>query len=153
MKASTTFVGIFLACVSVWVFPLFANAVAKEKKTAPKTAEVQVKEEPKIEGVTIPRERGGYLGLKIENGTFNLKFYDDKKGAVVADVTRATARWDPLRKAGNERTVLNPSPDGMALIGGKPVRPPYIFKVFLTLLQGEGDDARAVESHVVDFKQ
>ena len=40
---------------------------------------------------------------------------------------------------------------GNFLVGAKPVVPPFAFNVYLTLLQGEGDEAKAVESYVVPF--
>jgi hypothetical protein len=46
--------------------------------------------------------------------------------------------------------VLNGS--GSTLVGARPVLPPHSFTVFLTLLQGEGDEAKAVENYTVPFK-
>ena len=156
MKA-LVFVSLLLACGAASAgatpakppAPKSAAAPAKDaaKKPAPK-----IEEEAKIDGVTIPRGQGGFLGLSVDNGTFKLSFYDDKKKPMSADVTRATARWNASHKIGDERTVLNPGPDGKSLIGGKPVRPPFVFKVFLTLLKGEGEEAVAVENYTVDFK-
>ena len=153
MKAIVVFAGLLFAAslvhastaaVKPAVPPPAAPAKDGAKKPAPK-----IEEEPKIDGVTIPRSQGGFLGLSVDNGTFKLAFYDEKKKAVAADVTRATARWNASHKIGDERTVLNPGPDGKSLIGGKPVRPPFVFKVFLTLLKGEGDEAVAVENYTV----
>lgn len=113
----------------------------------------KVEEEPKIPGFVIPRDKGGYLGLTLENYCFKLSFYDAKKRPVKADVTRVRARWAPNYKVGNERTVLNLTPDGMALVSNQYVRPPYNFKLFLTFLKEDGDDEQAaVEHYVVDFR-
>ncbi|MDI1247663.1 MAG: hypothetical protein PSV13_02145 [Lacunisphaera sp.] len=103
--------------------------------------------EPKIPGTTIVRTNGKFLGLEIVGGQFKLSFYDAKKKPAAVDVTRATARWPNPRGPGDYRTVLNPS--GKALVGSKPVTPPYTFNVYLTLLQGDGDEAKAVETYVV----
>jgi len=118
-------------------------------KAGAKKDEKKKEEEPKIPGVTIPRANGGFLGLEVVNGNYKLSFYDKKKKPTKVDVTRATARWPNPRAPGDNRTVLNVS--GTALVGAKPVVPPYNFNVYLTLLQGEGDEAKAVESYVVAF--
>lgn len=106
--------------------------------------------EPKIPGQTITRSNGTFLGLEVVDGNFKLSFYDKKKKPMPVDVTRATARWPNDRGRGDLRTVLNPS--GKALVGARPVNPPYLFKLYLTLLQGEGDEAKAVENYVIDFR-
>jgi hypothetical protein len=110
---------------------------------------------PKIEGMEIARGAKGFLGLQLVGGTFKLSFYDMKKKPVAPDVARAMLRWDPKGKVGQERLVLNR--DGMALSSPRPVKPPYVFKLFITLLPegaaGDGADAApAGETIVVDFK-
>lgn len=124
-------------------------------KTATKAEEK--KAEAKIDGIVIARPNGTFLGLTLEGGTFKLSFYDKDKKAAPADVTRAAARWNPNYKQGSERIILNVSADGKALVGGKPVRPPYVFKLFLTLLKsdpaaGDSGAEQAVESYTVDFR-
>lgn len=118
-----------------------APAGKVEKKEAPL---------PKIPGTEIARANGTFLGLEVVGGNFKLSFYDKKKKPMAVDVTRATARWPNPRSPGDNRTVLNGS--GTALVGQKPVIPPYTFNVFLTLLQGEGDEAKAVENYTVHFR-
>ncbi len=112
---------------------------------------------PKIEGMEIARGAKGFLGLQLVGGTFKLSCYDMKKKPVAPDVARAMLRWDPKGKVGQERLVLNR--DGMALSSPRPVRPPYVFKLFITLIPegaatGDGADAAAAagETIVVDFK-
>lgn len=129
-----------------------ADPKAVTTKTVPakppaKKEEKKKEEEPKIPGITIKRANGKFLGLEVAGGNFKLSFYDAKKKPTAVDVTRATARWPNPRAPGDNRTVLNGS--GTALVGQKPVVPPYNFNVFLTLLLGEGDAAQAVESYVV----
>ena len=106
---------------------------------------------PKIPGTEIARTNGTFLGLEVVGGNFKLSFYDKKKKPMTIDVTRANARWPNKKSAttGDNRTVLNGS--GNFLVGAKPVVPPFAFNVYLTLLQGEGDEAKAVESYVVPF--
>ena len=127
--------------------PAKAPAAAVKKIDDKKT-----EEEPKIDGVVVARPDGSFLGVTIDGGTFKLSFYDKKKKPTDVDVTRATARWSPKNKLGEDRTVLNRGGDGKSLGGGKPVRPPYVFKLYLTLLRGDGDAAEAVETYVVDFR-
>lgn len=125
---------------------------AKKPAAAAKTKadEKKKEEEPKIPGTVISRANGTFLGLEVVGGNFKLSFYDKKKKAVAPDVTRAVARWPNVRGPGDNRTVLNLS--GTALVGSKPVVPPFTFNVYLTLLQGEGDAAQAVETYTVPFR-
>ncbi|MBI2514026.1 MAG: hypothetical protein HYV96_18800 [Opitutae bacterium] len=127
------------------------------RPAAPGKADAKKDAEPKIDGITIARPNGKFLGLALEGGTFKLSFYDEKKKPARPDVMRAAARWNPNYKQGSERVVLNPSADGKALVGTKPVRPPYAFKLYLTLLApastpGSESGEQATESYVVDFR-
>ena len=127
-----------------------AAAPASPNKTGPKTgkpAAPLVEQMGKIDGWEIARPSGTYLGLKIEGGNFMLSFYDEKKKPMTADVARGTARWDPPQKKGKEFSALNPTGDGMALVGNKFVRPPYNWIVFLTLLNNAGE---TVENYSVN---
>lgn len=129
-----------------------AKPAAPAKTPAKKEVKKEEKKEaePKIPGTTIVRTNGQFLGLEVVGGQFKLSFYDAKKKPAAVDVARATARWPNPRGPGDYRTVLNPS--GKALVGSKPVVPPYTFNVYLTLLQGEGDEAKAVENYVVPLR-
>ncbi|WP_138223225.1 hypothetical protein [Nibricoccus aquaticus] len=139
------------------VVPLVAQTAPK--KTAPKggaakpapAPEAAAEEEAEIvlPGSVIARSGGGFLSLTVEGIHFKLSFYDAKKKPVDADAIRAIARWDPVNKAGEERSILNPADEGKALRGNVAVRPPYVFKVYLTLI---GPDDVVLESHVVNFR-
>ena len=138
------------------VVPLCAQTVPKKNapaaatpKPAPTPAPAAEEPEPQLPGSVIARPGGGFLSLTVEGLHFKLSFYDAKKKPLAADAIRAIARWDPVNKTGEVRSVLNPIADGTALQGNVPVRPPYVFKVFLTLL---GPDGKTLESHVVDFR-
>jgi len=115
------------------------------------------KEEPpaKIEGIEIARGAKGFLGIQIVESNFKLSFYDAKKKPVAVDVARAVLRWDPKYKVGQERIVLNPSSDGKSLAASRSIRPPYNFKLFITLLKDSSasDESPVGESFVIDFKQ
>lgn len=124
------------------------DAVSKASSTDGEQKEEN--KEGKIVGTPIARAGGKWLGLSIENGGFRLNFYDAKKKPVSVDVARATARWNPSQRAGQMSTVLLPASGGQALASGKFVPPPRVFKVFLTLINEQGEVA---ESHVVDFRE
>lgn len=130
-----------------------AQKTTPPAKAVPKAAK---KEEPppKIEGIEIPRGDRGFLGIQVMNGVFKLSFYDAKKKPTPPDVVRAVLRWDPKYKVGKERTVLNPGGGVNAMTSEKTVRPPYNFKLYITLLKEatEGDDPVG-ETHVIDFNQ
>lgn len=123
---------------------------AKAKESAKPAVK---KEEPmgKIVGTELARPNGQFLGLSLADGKFKLTFYDKKKKPTKVDVTRALFRWANVHGPGDNRAILNP--DGAnSLVGVQFVRPPYVFKVFVSLLKGDGDEAQVVESYVVDFR-
>jgi hypothetical protein len=116
-------------------------------------AKKKVEEKPVIKGMEV-RRGDGYLGIQIVDSTFKLSFYNSEKKPVVADVDRATLRWNPKYKVGEERLVLNPSADGKALESPKNVRPPYLFKLYLTLVRDAAPNRAPLnETIVVDFRQ
>ena len=126
------------------------KAPAGKAATTAKKVEKKKEELPKIPGTVVNRPNGTFLGLEVVGGNFKLTFYDKKHKPMAVDVTRATARWPNPRSPGDNRTVLNGS--GSALVGAKPVVPPYTFNVYLTLLVGEGEGAKAVENYTVAFR-
>lgn len=130
--------------------PATKAPAAPGKATPAKKEQKKEEELPKIPGTVITRQNGNLLGLEVVGGNFKLSFYDKKHKAMAVDVTRAVARWPNPRSPGDNRTVLNSN--GTALIGQKAVVPPFNFNVFLTLLQGDGDEAKAVETYTVPFK-
>ena len=125
------------------------DAAKPKPDAAPATPAEEAEAEPQLPGSVIARPDGGFLSLTVDGIHFKLSFYDAKKKPVAADAIRAIARWDPVNKAGQERSVLNPTDDGQALRGNVAVRPPFVFKVYLTLI---GADDKAMESHVVNFR-
>ena len=109
-------------------------------------------EEPrKIPGLVINRANSGFLGLEIEDNHFKLSFYDAKKKPVSADVARATMRWPVKYQPDDERTVLTPTTDGQVLTSLRFVRPPHVFKVFISLFAEGTEDP--VETYVVDYHE
>lgn len=126
--------------------PAKPGAAKSDPKAKPK------EEMGKVEGIVLTRPNGLALGLTLVEGKFKLTFYDKMKKPAKVDVTRALARWPNVHGPGDNRTVLNPAGNGTFLMGAQFVRPPYSFKLYLTLMKGEGDSAEAVESYTVDFR-
>lgn len=159
MKLNAALAKSLLMAASIGILVPLVGQTAP-KKDAPKTGATKPKpaptpaapvEEPETQlpGSVIARPNGGFLSLSVEGGRFKLGFYDAKKKPVAADAVRAITRWDPVTKAGEERSILNLAEGGQALTGNVVVRPPYVFKVFVTLI---GSDDKAIESYTVDFR-
>ncbi len=150
MKINAALAKSLLLAASVgMVVPLLAAPPAKPAPSKPAPAKQEEIAKPEgetpeatIPGISAPRAKGGFIGIEVDESGFKLSFYDKDKKQVDCDVARATARWDPSYKVGVERRVLNPSGDGKTLTS-TPVRPPYNFRLFLTLLNENGE---AVES-------
>jgi hypothetical protein len=143
---------VLLAAAVIAVGALQAQTKPAPKPGAPKQDTKKEEEIGVIEGMTLARPNGHFLGLKLEGGKYKLTFYDKKKKPEKVDVTRATARWPNMHGPGDHRTVLNPAGDGTYLMGAQFVRGPYAFKLFITLLRGEGNEAVGVENYTVDFR-
>jgi hypothetical protein len=132
--------------------PSKTGAKSAYDKAADKKAD-PAKKELKILGIEVPRGERGFLGVQIVNGTFKISFYDAKKKPMAPDVTRALLRWDPKNKVGQERVILNAGEDGTSLTSPKSIKPPYNFKLFITLLKEATETADPVgETHVIDFR-
>ena len=134
---------------------LLAQAPA-QKKAAPgapakKDAKAK-KEEPKIEGQEIARKDGGYLGLMIAEGKFKLSFYDKEKKPIAPDVKMAVMRWSPTYQRSDERVVLSAAGKN-TMSSERVIRPPYSFKLFMTLLKDAAEGDPVGETFVVDFRQ
>jgi hypothetical protein len=123
-------------------------------KPAVPDAKKKADEIGKIEGLTIPHG-DGFMGLQIVDGMFKLSFYDAKKKPIAPDVKRAAFRWSVPYQRQPERDILSPS--GKMLTSEKVVRPPYQFKLFITLFKTDSDNYEAtdgsIENLTVDFSQ
>ncbi|MEY2880500.1 MAG: hypothetical protein RLZZ15_2880 [Verrucomicrobiota bacterium] len=121
-----------------------ASKSAPAKKEEPKNED----EAGKIEGVEVARGTG-FFGLQVVEGKFKLSFYNAKKKAIAPEAVRAALRWQPLYQKTPERFLL--TVNGKVLTSERVVRPPYSFKLFITLFRGEGDED--VENYTVEFAQ
>ena len=122
--------------------------------TAPATKPGAKKEEPegKVEGIEVKRGTG-YFGVALVNGTFKITFYDSKRHVVASPFNRAALRWAVNYRPADERTVLNLDGEGKALVSAKIVKPPYVFKLFITFLAEGADEATGgSESYQIDFR-
>lgn len=108
-------------------------------------------EPAKITGTEVARPGKGFIGLEVVGGNFRLSFYDEKREPVSPAAVKAVLRWTPANRTGSEFYALEPSADGKALTSPKTVRPPYQFKLFLSLFAA-GAEA-PFESHTIDFRQ
>ncbi len=102
-----------------------------------------------IEGTAIQRPQGGWLGVAIKNGCFQLTFYNDKKKPIAADKSSAVFRWAVHYQPNDERTELTPGGDPSILVSSYPVKPPLAFILHIALLGG--DDKDKVEGYTVGF--
>ena len=129
-----------------------AGKADPNKPAAPADAKKDAKKKEdeigKIDGMEIARG-SGFLGLQIVDGAFKLSFYDAKKKPVAPDVASVSFRWSVPYQKQPERTLLSPS--GKALVSDKTVKPPYSFKLFVTMFKTEGEENP--ESFTVDFSQ
>jgi hypothetical protein len=115
--------------------------------------------EGRISGTPIQRAQGGWLGIEIKDQFFRMTFYNDKKNPVHADVPSAVLWWPVQYQSNNERVQLVASGDPAVLTAPKLIRPPYAFKLHITLLSDPnasashpyGAAAPEAESYVVDF--
>ena len=130
--------------------PAPANKAPAAATTTPAAGAKKEEKMGKIEGVEIARGTG-FLGLQIANGVFKLTAYDEKKKPVAADFSKAALRWTPVGLKNPERALLVPSGGVGVFSADKIVKPPHQFRLFVTLIKGDGDDA-PVENMVVEFK-
>lgn len=101
-----------------------------------------------LPGSVIPHGEG-WLSLSLADGTFLVGLYDARKQPIDMPFVRATARWNSPLRSSEQHLVLNPTGDSRTLKGSRPVKPPYVFKVYLTLMNA--DDSVGA-SYVIDFR-
>ena len=138
-----------LPSMKTWLVTLMGvlgAVVALAAQPAPKAGEPA-----KIPGVEIARPAKGFLGLQVSGGNFILSFYDENRQPVPPAAARAVLRWTPTNRTGSEFYVLETAADGKALTSPKTVRPPYQFRLVLSLFAAGAENP--FETHNVDFRQ
>ena len=97
-------------------------------------------EEPKIEGITLARAGGGFLGVRAEGVTLKVTFYNEKKEKVAADAVRITARWHDTKP---RHMVLLPS--APETLSSPPLLTrPFSYVIYLVLI---GADDKPIENY------
>jgi hypothetical protein len=138
---------LFLAASLSITGPLLAQAKSAPSPSAA-TKKPAVKHE--IPGVTIAREKGGFLGVEITgNSNLKISFYDKDKAPIVANVALATVRWHDSTTTRIEFVALNPSSDRKCLTSPRVIRRPWAFN--LTILLFAAGNNNPVESYTVDY--
>jgi hypothetical protein len=140
MKINTAVMKSLLMAASIgMVVPLVVVAQTPPPKPKPAAPKKEKAEPPaKIDGITIARADGRFLGLTVSGVQFNLRFYDAKKKPEKPDAATAAARWTPVNVRATQRVILNPSANGMVLVSPGLVKPPLTFQVFFTLFTADG---------------
>lgn len=126
-----------------------APAASAKKADAKKENEKETPPPP-MEGIVVARGERGYIGIAVVNGTFVIKFYDDKKRAKTPDVAQVALRWEPKNRSIIERTLLTPAGANI-VTSSKVVLAPFNFQLYITML-GDGGAATG-ENHVITFQQ
>lgn len=100
-----------------------------------------------LPGTVFTRKDGSYLTLTLEGGQFKLLFFNSTKQPMPANVPRATIRWNPKQKFGEQHAILNPTADGLALKGNVFVQPPFPIHLFVNLLTAEGTVSESFQAN------
>ncbi len=140
MKLNTAVMKSLLMAASIGVVvPLVVMGQTPPPATKPAAPKKEKAEPPpKIEGITVPRANGHFLGLTVDGVQFKLRFYNEKKKPEKADAATAAARWNPVNIKAELRAILTPTPDGMMLVSPGWVKPPLTFQVYFTLFTADG---------------
>ncbi len=112
-----------------------------------------------ISGTAIQRAHGGWLGIELKDQNFWLTFYNDKKKPVAADASAAVLWWPVQYQPNNERVELTASSNPAVLTSAMVIKPPYSFKLHITLLTDAapgpapqpGATSPEPESYIIDF--
>jgi hypothetical protein len=127
-----------------------ATATTPAKKDDGKKKDAKEVKIGKIEGLEVARAEG-FLGIQIVGGTFKITAYDAKKNPKAPDFSQIALRWNVNYQKAPERATLSPGGGVGVFTSEKVVKPPHSFKLFITLLKGDGGDASA-ENYTVDFR-
>jgi hypothetical protein len=125
------------------VVPMLTPSLARA--ATPKQGPAE-EEEGVIQGISVARPGGRWLGVTVEGINLKITFYDEKKKPQAPDVLRGNARWRLPTVAQQERAVLNPGSDGVSLVGNRPVRKPWTYSVTIVLVN---EREEVIETHQV----
>jgi hypothetical protein len=125
----------------------------------PPTPTPTEEKEGTVSGFAIHRAGGGWLGIEIKDQNFWMTFYNEKKKPVAADASAAVLWWNVPYQTNPERTELTSGSNPAVLASAYTIRPPYTFKLHITLLSDPNAGAAptngaappAPEAYVVDY--
>ena len=133
------------------LFPLLAAVLLAAAPAAlspaadlPKAAAPAEEEEGKIDGRTLARPDGRFLGVETEGVTLKITFYDKKKKKGPADAIRIAVRWSDTQL---RRTVLLPAAPE-TLVSPPVLRRPFGYIVHLALV---GADEKVSETYSLNL--
>ena len=81
-------------------------------------------------GVNLARAGGGWINVVVENSQLRVSFFDEEKQPAPLAFSRAAARI-AYTSRDDVRVVLNP--EELTLVSPRVVRPPHVFRVYLSL--------------------
>lgn len=92
-------------------------------------------------GVNLARSSGGWLNVRVEDHRFFVNFYDTDKKPVAPNTSGGLIRFVYVVKAPSHqwRVALNPSDGKLGLVSPQRVKPPHVFRVYMTLYR-EGSE-------------
>jgi hypothetical protein len=138
----------FLAFALAAFVAVFSRGADMYTAPAPAAAVEEPAPEPILNGIVVTRPNGTFLTVTMEGLAISVHFFNEKKAPAPPDKTNGVVRYKfPSRTP--EQRVLILADDGQSLTHGRPLRPPYVFKAFITLTTGEGDPSP--ETYTVDY--
>jgi hypothetical protein len=135
--------GFLLSAACALADPPVPAVPAPAAPAAPKDDE----KEGTIAGIPIQRGDGGWIGVELKDESFVITFYNAKKKPIPADVGSAVLWWPVHYQPNPERTELSSSDNPAVLTSSYSVKPPYAFKLHISLLA----DGKDPEVYVIDF--
>ena len=133
-------------CRSLLVATVTAIVATVHTANAMSAIEERKYELPKT-GVNVARG-DGWFNFAAKGSRFIVTFYDVRKKPTAAEVQNGLVRYMYVAKR-PKRTVLNLREDGQALISPPTVRPPYVFRVYLSLFSR--NEADGGETYVFGY--
>jgi hypothetical protein len=149
MKLNAALAKTVLLAASIGVVvPILAQTSSRPVSPKQTAKGEEEEKEGEVKGIPIARADGTWLGVTMDGLNLRLTFYNQKKNPTAPNVARATARWRLPTVPTWERAVLNPDADGFSLVGNRVVRKPWVFVVYLALVN---DKEEVIESYQVQL--
>ena len=120
------------------LFASLASGIRAAEAAATDDAAAAAEAEPELEGVVVERPDGTFMTVTMDGTRALLSFFDAKKKPIAPVVERAFVKFRLSGRRPENRTLL-PDAEGMSLTHGRPLRPPFVFRAFITLVHEDGD--------------